>query len=256
MLTHNPQTWFETPLGQYLLAREQDYFDQAVADVFGFNALQVGLPQFDFLRANRISLKIVASREAGETVMLRAAPDFLPIETSSIDLILLPHVLEFSDNPHQILREVERVLMPEGHVIISGFNPRSLWGAKRNWTEDEASYPWCGNFIALPRLKDWMKLLDFEVTAGRLCCYVPPFAQEKWLQRFAFMEAAGDRWWPISGGVYFLAAVKRVYGMRVIKPDWKDVLAAKNSLAPISQKLKGSREPSVTARQSKPTGDS
>ena len=111
--------------------------------------------------------------------------------------------------------------------------------------EDFARYPY------LPRLKDWLALLDFEMTAGRLCCYAPPFGQEKWLRRFHFMEAAGDRWWPISGGVYFLQAVKRVHGMRVIKPDWKDVLASRKSLAPIAQKLNGnstSAEPRITAR--------
>ena len=248
MPMQNQQQWFETCLGQYLLEWEQSYFDQAVADVFGYNAIQIGFPQHDFLRSNRMPLRFCAGTENG--VALRTAPDFLPIESSSIDLVLLPHVLEFSSNPHQILREVQRVLMPEGHVIICGFNPRSLWGVRRWFGSARYDFPWRGNFISLPRLKDWLTLLDFEMTAGRLRCYAPPFSQEKWLRRFSFMEAAGDRWWPISGGVYFLQAVKRVHGMRVIKPEWKDVLAARRATAPAAQKFNGNttrEEPRIAA---------
>ncbi|MEP6879868.1 MAG: methyltransferase domain-containing protein [Nitrosospira sp.] len=247
MPTKNKLEWFETSLGQYLLEREQNHFDEAVADVFGYNAMQIGFPQYDFLRANRMPLQFCAGTE--ESAAVRASPEFLPIETNSIDLVLLPHVLEFSSNPHQILREVQRVLMPEGHVIVCGFNPRSLWGVRGvlGLVEDrflrsvEGQFPWRGNFISLPRLKDWLTLLDFEITKDRLCCYAPPFSQEKWLKRFSFMEAAGDRWWPFSGGIYFLTAVKRVHGMRVIKPEWKEVRAARRGMAPVAQKLSGNR---------------
>ena len=80
--------------------------------------------------------------------------------------------------------------------------------------------PWTGNFISLYRVKDWLALLGFEVSGGRLDAYVPPVTQEKWLRRFEFFERAGDRWWPIAGGVYYLRATKRVAGMRVITPAW------------------------------------
>ena len=249
MLLKNTQEWFETSLGQYLLEREQSYFDKAVADVFGYNAMQIGFPQYDFLRTNRIPLRFCAATEGSATVL--AAADFLPIETNSIDLVVIPHVLEFSSNPHQILREVHRVLMPEGQVIVCGFNPRSLWGVRGLFGRLEDNYfPWRGNFIALPRLKDWLTLLDFEITEDRLCCYAPPLSQEKWLTRFDFMEAAGSRWWRFSGGVYFLNAVKRVHGMRVIKPEWKEVRARSKSMAPVAQKIKGTAgsEPRMAAR--------
>lgn len=246
MPTKNKLEWLETCLGQYLLEREQSHFDQAVADVFGYNAMQIGFPQYDFLRANRMPLRFCTGTEEGAPV--RAAPDFLPIETNSIDLVLLPHVLEFSANPHQILREVQRVLMPEGQVMVCGFNPHSLWGVRRAFVSMEdrffgskpSQFPWHGNFISLPRLKDWLTLLDFEITRDRLCCYAPPFSQEKWLKRFNFMETAGDRWWPFSGGIYFLTAIKRVHGMRVIKPEWKKERAARRGMAPVAHKLGGS----------------
>jgi len=220
--------WFETPLGQYLLAREQAYFDRAVADIFGFHALQLGLCQYDLLRANRMPFRCKAGTSA--PARLLADMQQLPIASQSIDLLILPHVLEFSANPHQILREVERVLMPEGRVIVSGFNPWSLWGLRAMLDAD--GYPWCGKFVNLPRLKDWLALLGFEMAAGSLCCYAPPFRREAWLSRFRVMEQAGDRWWAMAGGVYFLHAIKRVHGMRLITPRWNEKAAAKGALAP------------------------
>jgi SAM-dependent methyltransferase len=231
-LSTNEAQWFQTPLGAYLLVREQMYFDEAIADVFGFNAIQVGMPEHDFLRASRIPLRCRAAPI--EPAGIRAEFIHLPIATASADLVILPHVLEFSDKPHQILREVERVLVPEGHAIICGFNPWSLWGMKKARTPEE--FPWRASFINLPRMKDWMSLLGFEIVAGKLCCYVPPVNQERWLKRFGFMEAAGDRWWPFAGAVYFLQAIKRVPGMRVIIPAWRDRLQPKKKLAVVPQK--------------------
>ncbi|TXI16819.1 MAG: class I SAM-dependent methyltransferase [Nitrosomonas sp.] len=231
----NHQHWFESPLGRYLIEHEFRYFDQTVANIFGYNAVQIGLPQFNFLRLNRMPLHFSIGPD--KSVSLRATADFLPIQSNSMDLVILPHVLEFDSNPHQILREVHRILIPEGHIVISGFNPLSLWGGCRYLKSRRRQYPWNGNFIALSRLKDWLKLLGFEMTGGRLSCYAPPFKQVKWLQRFNFMEAAGDRWWPISGGVYFLHAVKRVHGMRIIKPGWKNCFDTKARVASITQKF-------------------
>jgi len=236
--------WLTTPLGQYLLAREQAYIDKTVADIFGYNALQLGLPQFDLLRASRIASRLHA--DPSGPAELRADFRDLPIASSSIDLVVLPHVLEFSDNPHQVLREVARVLMPEAHVLIACFNPWSLWGFRRAFG-GRSGYPWNGRFINLPRLKDWLTLLELEITGGQMCCYSPPCAAEKWLARFTFMEAAGDRWWPIAGGVYFLQAVKRVRGMRLIMPKWSDRIASSKNLAAAPKKVARPEE-ALTAR--------
>jgi SAM-dependent methyltransferase len=210
-------TWLNTPLGQYLLARERAYIDKAVSDIFGYNALQIGLPAFDLLRANRMPLRATVARVRGAD--LRADAAELPVSSASVDLVLLPHVLEFSDEPHQILREVERVLVPDGHLVVTCFNPMSLWGMRHSFGKRDA-YPWRGRFIHVLRLKDWLALLGFEMAGGAMGCYVPPCASQKWLDRFKFMDAAGDRWWPFSGAVTFLHAIKRVRGMRVITPQW------------------------------------
>jgi SAM-dependent methyltransferase len=122
------QTWFESELGQYVLAREQAWFDAVSVDLFGFNAMQVGHCGVDGLRANRMPHRFCGGLELGE---LRCQPEQLPIASQSLDLVALPHLLEFSAHPHQVLREAERVLRPEGRLLIAGFNPLSLWGLRR-----------------------------------------------------------------------------------------------------------------------------
>jgi len=224
--------WFATQQGGYVLERERQYFDRTVADIFGYNALQLGLPEHDFLHANRMPLRFSAGNQQGNAVRLICAE--LPFDCDSMDLVVMPHVLEFSENPHQTLREVARVLRPEGSLVISGLNPRSLWGLRRVLGRREG-YPWQGRFISLPRIKDWLALLDFEVAGGWFAAYVPPFQSVSWLERFAFMEKAGGRWWVAGGGVYFLHAVKRVPGMRLIKPKWNEGLVSK--LMPAAPKL-------------------
>jgi SAM-dependent methyltransferase len=230
--------WFHTPAGRYILDWEQGQFDNAVEDVFGFNAVQIGLPEINFLRESRIALKVRAGIDAGCNLVTEAGR--LPLASQSIDLVLLPHVLEFAEQPHQILREAERVLMPEGSIVISGFNPLSLWGAKRAFVRRrERPVPWSGKFLGLLRLKDWLSLLGFELNGGRFGCYAPPFTQTRWLQRFAFMEKAGDRWWPVLGGVYVVRAIKRTVGMRLVIPNWRDKRKAREALAPVAQKNNG-----------------
>jgi SAM-dependent methyltransferase len=221
------QNWFESDLGRYVLARELEWFDATSADLFGFNAMQIGLCHEDFLRANRMPYRSCAAVGAGS---LRCRPEFLPIDCQSLDLVALPHALEFSPNPHQLLREAERVLRPEGRLLLAGFNPLSLWGIKRALGK-KAAYPWNGRFLRLSRIKDWLSLLGFELVGGRMVCYAPPINRSAWLERSRCMEAAGDRWWALGGGVYLLHAVKRVHGMRLITPRWDEKWLAGRALA-------------------------
>jgi hypothetical protein len=136
--------------------------------------------------------------------------------------VVLPHVLEFAAEPHQVLREVERVLIPEGQLIICGFNPASMWGVRQGMGRitSSAYLPTAGEFISMPRLKDWLKLLNLGATRSHFGCYAPPFRTSQWLNRFAFAEGAGQRWWPYLGAVYIVHAIKRVKGMNIIGPAW------------------------------------
>ncbi len=226
--------WLESPPGRYVMAWEQDKIVAVVADLFGYNALQLGLPQLDLLAHNRIPLRQIAG-ESGDVDVLCDLRE-LPFAANSIDLVVMPHVLESHDNPHQILREVERILIPDGQLVITGFNPLSLWGARRRLPKCPEGFPFSGSYISVLRLKDWLQLLSFEVDRGSFGCYAPPFRDTRWLKRFHFMEAAGDRWWSFAGGVYMLRAVKRVRGMRLILPPWEQNKAPHKALTPIAQK--------------------
>ena len=227
--------WLTSPQGRYVLDWESARLDAVVADIFGFNAVQVGLPAIDFLRCNRMPWRKRCHSGPAAGVSVQACPWELPFAGASIDLLVLPHVLEFSAHPHQVLREVERVLVPEGSVVITGFNPYSLWGIRRKVACAE-SFPWTGQYLSLPRLKDWLTLLSLETQAGAFGCYAPAVSERKWLERWAFMDKAGDRWWPIAGGVYMVQAIKRVRGMRLIMPNWRDRKAAAKGLSAAVQR--------------------
>ena len=239
--------WLETTLGQYVLAREQTMFDAVVSDIFGFNALQLGLLQLDALKSSRIPHLLHVGNREGDAL---CESDYLPFAESCIDLVCLPHVLEFSRNPHQTLREAERVLVPEGHLILTGFNPISAWGIKQVLTKDKSDaqaedYPWQGHFFTLSRIKDWLALLGLEFVSGSMNAYEPPINDEKWLKRFICMDKMGEKWWPMLGGIYFIVAKKRVVNMTLLKPSWK-----KNAL---QQRLAVSSNPKSKPHQQKQT---
>ena len=221
--------WLQTPAGRYLLAWEQGELDEAVADIFGFHALQLGLPELEALRANRMPhrwLCVDAGAPPAAAALLRCDFDALPLDSQSLDLVVLPHALELARDPHLALREVERVLRPEGRVVIVGLNPASMWGLRQRFghlrqrlfpdSERPLYLPSEGEFIAYRRLRDWLRLLSFEVEAGRFGCYRPPFTSARWLGRLGWLERIGDRWWPVFGAVYLLVAVKRVRGMHLV----------------------------------------
>jgi SAM-dependent methyltransferase len=220
--------WFQTPPGRYLLAWEREQLNQAVSNIFGFHALQLGLPEIDSLCDNRMPHRWLAHHIATPRASFLTDFAALPFRASSLDLVVLPHSLELAHDPHTTLREVERVLVPEGRVVICGLNPASLWGLRQRRAHlyhrmgfGHMFLPEAGEFIGHWRLRDWLRLLGFEVEILRFGCYRPALSSEKWLQRFAWMDTAGARLWPILGAAYFVVAVKRVRGMTLLNAGWK-----------------------------------
>jgi SAM-dependent methyltransferase len=226
--------WLQTPQGRYVMAWEQPKINALVADLFGYNALQLGLPQYALLAQNRIPLRQIVGESGAVDVLCDLRE--LPFTANSIDLVVMPHILEFHADPHQILREVERILIPDGQLIITGFNPFSLWGLRKRLPYCPQAFPSTGNYISVIRLKDWLQLLSLEVDRGNFGCYAPPCQQESWINRWRFMEAAGDRWWSFAGGVYLLRAIKRVRGMRLIMPAWNQEKTARKVFTAVTNK--------------------
>jgi SAM-dependent methyltransferase len=243
------QDWFDTPPGRYLLDWEHRQFEQAVADIFGYHALQLGLPALDALQANRMPHRWLATCEPMPLVQRPPVllTDFsaLPFPAASLDLVALPHTLDSHPDPHATLREVARVLVPEGRVVLCGFNPASLWGLRqwrdqfcrrRGWGWGEPFLPALPQQIGYRRLRDWLHLLDFEIEAGHFGCYLPAVRTEKWLHRLDGMDRLGARWWPIFGGVYFLVAVKRVHGVRLLGARWKTAPSRAAAAVPLANR--------------------
>ncbi|WP_431051765.1 class I SAM-dependent methyltransferase [Roseateles sp. L2-2] len=252
--------WLRTPAGRYLLAWEQRFIDAAVIDWFGYHALQLGFPQLHGLRTNRMSNRWLALNhrpfedgvagpprrgvgahplEYQPEPQAELAPglngagraavycefDALPFEANSLDLVLLPHTLEQAADPHRCLREVERVLRPEGRVVILGMNPASLWAVRQNLARVNGRMlgrpprlylPEEREYLGYWRLRDWLRLLSFEVERAQFGCYRPPLLSDAWLARWQWIEKPGGKWWTVLGALYGVVAVKRVHGMRLI----------------------------------------
>jgi SAM-dependent methyltransferase len=235
-VTQTWRQWLNTPAGSDLLNWEQIQLDTLVADIFGYHALQLGMPELEGLRTNRMPHQWLALPDLvpNDSVQQSQAGHFaahsiaLPFKADSLDLLLMPHSLELGLDAHASLREAERVLMPEGHLVITGLNPASLWGWRhqraqfyRRWGYEGLSSPPCDELIGYWRLRDWLKLLGFEVKVAHFGCWRPALDKPQWFQRWAWMDKLGANWWPILGGAYVIVAVKKVHGGRILGATWK-----------------------------------
>jgi SAM-dependent methyltransferase len=215
--------WMQQPLGRLIAAMEQAELNATLPDLFGYHLIQVGARPGDGLTAgSRISHCVVLDDEAGAgEAGLYARPDALPIGADCVDVVLLPHTLEFAHDPHNVLREAERVLVPEGHVVILAFNPWSLWGLWRLVLKRRGHAPWRSRFFSVTRIKDWLALLGFDTVQTRHYFFRPPIGHAGFMHRLQFLERLGGRWWPVLGGACQIVARKRVSTLTPIKPRWK-----------------------------------
>ncbi|MGA7802725.1 MAG: methyltransferase domain-containing protein [Gammaproteobacteria bacterium] len=214
--------WYLLPLGRLLGTAEAQALDELLPMLFGYHLLAVDPPwQDDVLCASRIPHHVVMRRESTAPAGLWGAADAMPMATDSLDMLILPHILELADDPHQVLREAERCLIPEGHVIIIGFNPFSCWGVRRLLMGWYGQLPWCARFISVTRAKDWLALLGFDALAVRHVFFRPPLKNHGSLQRLAFLDRLGRRGWLPGAAAYLLLARKRVAGMTPVRPRWR-----------------------------------
>ena len=219
------RAWYNRPVGQLLLEQERQHLDETLPTLFGYHIVQIGcLLGHDLLSSTRISHSVLIDPDGGgETLRpsVYAYPDSIPIASDSVDVALLPHTLEFERDPHQILREMDRVLIPEGYVVVLGFNPWSLWGLWRLLRRKKGRAPWCGDFLSMTRMKDWLSLLGFDVVKAERYFFRPPLKNRGLMQRLRVMEWLGQRLWPRLAGAYLLVAQKRVATVTPIKPRWQ-----------------------------------
>jgi len=218
--------WLSTELGEILSAYEQEKTGRILPRLFGYHITQIGDYHGEVLHsASHIGHKIVLQLEedgvSHAPCEALSSAGALPFAADSIDVIIIPHVLEYTDNPHKVLREVERILIADGHLIMTGFNPWSLWGLWRlflAWREDA---PWNGYFYGIARIRDWLALLDFEILEISRFFFRPPLKNMNIMRRLAFLEKLGKFCWPFSGGAYVIHAKKRLAPLTPVKMRWR-----------------------------------
>lgn len=220
------QQWFSSRLGQQLLAAEKAAMAPLVESVFGYHCLQVGMiPDAVFYETSSASHKFMMLPDGSdlpkdESLVVGNGSE-LPFASECIDAVILHHALDFSDKPHQVLREASRVLRPGGKLLLIGFNPASLWGCYRMMAKRRKPVPWGGWFIRQRRLHDWLTLLELKEEQHEGGFYRPPLSSERWMKRLGWLEKLGGKYLAHSGGFYIYLATKETFSVTPIGMDWR-----------------------------------
>lgn len=207
--------WLEGDIGRELLVEQQAMIEQLLAGAFGYHLLQVGIdPQLALCESSSIRHRLVLAQSLYPGVPANAVVGSaaeLPFEHHSLDLVVLHHALDFTDNPHQVLREAARVTRPGGHLIVVGFNPFSWWGLRKLMARKPQA-PWqSGQFIGPRRLLDWCQLLGLTELESLTGGFLGPFSLNRKLQSYQ------QRWLPSSGAVFALLVRKDEESMTPIR---------------------------------------
>jgi SAM-dependent methyltransferase len=218
--------WFSGVPGREIARAQIAQLDRALPNLFGYQLLQVGrLADLDLLSKSRILYRNIVEIDGQEQghhyPVVQGSAIALPVESDSVDVVVLPHILEFETQPHEALRESARVVVRDGHLLICGFNPWSMLGFWRYMKRRRQPVPWGGQFLALARLRDWLALLGFDVLSQDACFFKPPFSNERVLKRLDFLDKFGSRMPACFSGAYLLLARKRVATLTLARPRWR-----------------------------------
>ena len=224
--------WYRSPLGRYVHSMEQKQLQQILPRFFGYNLLQISLNEICFdLSASPIRERYFINNDncrPSQAPSVRGLSGELPFRANTFDVVLLPHVLEFIVEPDKILEEATRVIIPEGHLILFGFNPFSIWGLSRFWKARQQHIPWAGNFISATEVQNWLTAYDFEIELKEYMVYRSPSSSlEEDLANESFFEKVSHKCWPRGGAIYIMLAKKKVFNMIPIRQAWKDKVKIK-----------------------------
>lgn len=227
-LQHWDQWLASSHLGKSLLQEETHALSGMLDRHFGKHALLIGVPnQYKLLSSCRIPCHSLVSPLVHQHKNIDSVESDLhelPILTGSIDLVMLPHTLEFVDNPRGLLQEACRIIKPEGLIVISGFNPYSFWGIKKIFSAQKSN-PWLGNLNQVHKVKHWLRLADFELEKQHSLLFRLPVESAGLYKKFQFIEKVGKPLFPFLGGEYILVARAKVIPLTPIRLKWKQKLS-------------------------------
>lgn len=216
--------WYKTVAGRSLLRQENTLINRGIEGLFGYHLLMLGALDYEQgMAGSPISHRVVLNDELLDqgALHLLGSQYALPLQNDSVDVVLLPHLLEYSRYPHHVLREVERVTRPDGYIVILGFNPLSCYGICRALLGFTRRMPWQGHYYHPVRLRDWIKLLGFRITTIQYCGFIPPISHEATQRRLGFLEKAADSFIAPLGSVYMIVARNQTVTPSVVRPAWK-----------------------------------
>lgn len=222
--------WLNQSLGQLVLETEQAVVEDFIQGVYGKHALLIGVPEQQSLLlhldppCHLLISPLLPESTQDDLKIIESSLFELPIASGSVDLVILPHTLELVDNPRQLLAEACRIVKPEGHLVICGFNPYSLWGLSRKVSRREGSLPKL-HFQNEHMMLKWLGLSDFELVKQAGVLYSPPLKNSKLLKKLHFLEWLGGRLNLPCAGVYVLMAKAKVIPLTPIRMRWKQKLA-------------------------------
>ncbi len=221
------RNWCEQPLGKYMLNLEQKRLDAIMPTLFGYDAILIGEPVFaPFMQQSTIKNKFVLNDDlncqpAEASSLIYARRDRLPIDSAIMDVVHLAHSLEFAVNPHEVLREAYRILRSDGHLIISMFNPFSVWGLWRSTAKISNNVLWKANFMTLAKLKDWLALLGFDIIRVNYFGYNLPLNKCNYANNLSLLERYGQKFELPIGAAYVIEAAKRVIPLTPVAKVWR-----------------------------------
>jgi hypothetical protein len=216
-----PELWQDLPLGDELKCLIEKEIAEVSRKFFGYHLVRLGhLSSQIELAACPIKHQINITSNSQTYTSLVATPDDLPVSEKSVDAFLLAHELDFSKDPHQILREVDRTIMPNGYLVITGFNPLSLCGLFKYLPINKGNILHEARFFSCARVKDWLQLLGFEIVDVKHLLF-----NELFLNRKLRASSKWDQWCheylPLLTSMYVIVARKREIPLSMIKPKWK-----------------------------------
>lgn len=220
--------WVRGQLGATLLETEKDFLNRHFSQHYGQYALLLGVPnQHVLIEKLPFSMHIVLSpliNRNKNIQYIEGSYKELPIASGCADFVVLPHTLEFLDNPRQLLNEACRIVRPEGKIVIFCFNHYSLWGLSR-WLSNHKEVPWSANTISANQVKLWLSLADFQLINHEMLMFRPPISSPSLLKKLAFLEFIGNKTHAFFGGVYAITAQAKVIPLTPIKLHWKQQIS-------------------------------